>query len=178
LASLPQVSTRSNVIDLAQQTGAVKGMIETRARRCGHLVTARARLLTQKYSSGRYSQKTLDMIGNPYAVSHGPKLGIGLQSKVGLSAKHGKPQASAWALYPSVGPAMINEQTGDFKSKWQVRYQYTLSAGLQISYWNTSPHAKFMEGTGTMIPRPVQSAINAELRPYFLEQVKGILFFG
>lgn len=155
----------------------MRAKMEQRARRAGRVVSARARQIAQKYSSGRYSSKMLEMIGRPYAVSHGTSLGLGLQGKVAKSAKTGKQQASAWALYPSVGPSMINEQKGTFKRLWQVRYHYS-SSGLVISYWNTAPHAKFMAGTTIMIPRPVQVAINTELRPFFLEQVRGIVWFG
>jgi len=62
---------------------------------------------------------------------------------------------------PPADPAIINVQSGVFRSAWTVRQEASGKWVLE----NDSPHADFMHGTKLMIRRPILDRVEAWARP-------------
>jgi hypothetical protein len=65
---------------------------------------------------------------------------------------------------PPMDPAVINEQTGQFKAAWRVSGPRQTASGLLTRITNDSPYAKFLfGGTARMIARPTLKRIRERL---------------
>jgi hypothetical protein len=68
--------------------------------------------------------------------------------------RHGKPR---------LDPSIINSQSGEFRSSWEIQEGNTLEAGIAIV--NFSPSAGYLEeGTKYMFARPIDEKILEHLR--------------
>ena len=84
----------------------------------------------QAYNFSRnryYSLKQLRQMGHPYARR---------------------------APMPPKPAYLINRQGGQFRAGWQVRWTRKQDGAVATVY-NRAPHAQYMVGTRTMIPRPI-----------------------
>ena len=95
--------------------------------------------IAQELSSGRYTLGQLRAMGHPYAKR---------------------------APNPPQDAAIINEQSGRFKSAWVARRPTRRGDYLETRIVNLAPHARFLHrGTKTMIARPILSRLRERLFP-------------
>jgi len=90
--------------------------------------------VAQRYSSGPFSTRVLAVLGHPYARR---------------------------APRPPGNPAVINRQSGRFRSSWRV-----VRTGERIRLVNDAPYAKYFNDAGTqrMIRRPIMRAVGQAIR--------------
>lgn len=106
------------------------------------------------YSSGPLSLTTLRKRDHPYAKRHGPM---------------GNPNAM-----PGGDPAIVNVQSGAFKSAWHVDHPQMSDSGRAIRgrISNQSQVADWLQfGTRFMVPRPIAQAVEASLASHAAEEV-------
>ena len=67
--------------------------------------------------------------------------------------------------------AIINVQTGSFRSAWQTAAPTGGSAKITCGLVNRDKAARYMTGTATMIERPIQLAVQARVRLPRLQRI-------
>lgn len=99
-------------------------------------------------SSGSYSLAQLAAMGHPYSKRHG---GVGV---------------------PYGDPAVINKQSGKFRSGWQVEYRANPGGIPTANIVNTDPKAEEVTGgEGRMIKRPIVERIKERTRPGYIARM-------
>lgn len=132
------------------------------ARRANETVAREAKQLAVSLSSGVFKQRTFDTpvsrggLGAPYG--HGPEGWLGPRGPI-----------------PYGDPAVINAQTGLFRSAWRVYETGTMALLL-----NVAPYAGYLErGTTLMVRRPMDVYLNrfVEARgpEVFMEQFAALM---
>jgi hypothetical protein len=99
-----------------------------------------------------------------YAVKTAEKLSSGPLTTAALRAM-GHPYRIGGS--PPQNPAIINVQTGLFRSSWQVNGPHDARGGLVSKLTNTAPYAGFLfAGTARMIMRPILQAIQGRVSDF------------
>ena len=95
-------------------------------------------------SSGRYSRKLLRKMGHPYATRHVKNKKWGARVKTAPGVPYGD-------------PAVINAQSGVFRSAWKIDGPVLTASTVRGSLVNDSRVAEYLrDGTDRMIKRPIQ----------------------
>jgi hypothetical protein len=146
--------------DLARDLGRVSGGLTQAGTNANRRTAQHVLRQTRAWSSGTFKQAVFDTpvsaggLGAPYG--HGRTGWLGPRGPI-----------------PYGDPAIINEQSGVFKSSWRMR-QIRMFGGSAFRVENVASYARYLQdGTTLMVRRPLDDALNEEVGrvgPVFFRQ--------